>query len=188
MPMVLEDQMRQAEEKMRKAVDVVREQFATIRTGRASPRLVERIEVDYYGTKTALNQLAGISVPEPRLLVISPFDRNAISSIEKAILASDVGITPSNDGVVIRLAIPPLTQERRKDLTKVAKERAEEGRVAIRNIRRHAKDEMERLEKNGEVSKDDLLRTEKELQKLTDRYIAEADDLLGHKEKELLED
>ena len=185
--MVLESQIKQAEEKMKKAVDVTREDLSMLRTGRASPKLLERIEVDYYGTKTPLNQLAGISVPEARLLVVSPYDRNAMSAIEKAIQASDIGITPSNDGTVIRLAVPPLTEERRKELIKVAKERAEEGRVSIRNVRRHSKDEMERLKKSGEVSEDDLKRVEKELQGLTDKFVAEVDELVSKKEEELLE-
>jgi ribosome recycling factor len=185
--MVLETQLSQAEQKMRKAVDVVREELAMLRTGRASPKLLERVEVDYYGTKTPLNQLAGISVQEARLLVVSPYDRNAMSAIEKAIQASDLGINPTNDGTVIRLAIPSLTEERRKDLVKVAREKAEDGRVAIRNVRRHAKDEMERLQKKGEVSEDDLMRVEKELQKLTDTHVEEVDELVAGKESELLE-
>ncbi|MGH2812374.1 MAG: ribosome recycling factor [Actinomycetota bacterium] len=185
--MVLETQLSQAEQKMRKAVDVVREELAMLRTGRASPKLLERVEVDYYGTKTPLNQLAGISVQEARLLVVSPYDRNTVSAIEKAIQASDLGINPTNDGTVIRLAIPSLTEERRKDLVKVAREKAEDGRVAIRNVRRHAKDEMERLQKKGEVSEDDLMRVEKELQKLTDTHVEEVDELVAGKESELLE-
>lgn len=185
--MALESELKEAEEKMHKAVEVTREEFAMIRTGRASPKLVERIDVDYYGTKTPLNQLAGISVPEARLLVISPYDRNAIAAVEKAIMGSDLGITPSNDGTVIRLSFPSLTEERRKELIKVVHGRAEEGRVAIRNVRRHSKDEMERKRKDGEVSDDDLMRTEKELQKLTDRFIAEIDEMLEHKDKELSE-
>lgn len=185
--MVLESQIKQAEEKMRKAVGVTREEFALVRTGRASPRLVERLDVEYYGSRTPLNQLAGISVPEARLLVISPYDRNAISAIEKAILGSDLGITPSNDGHVIRLGFPPLTEERRKDLIKVVHQRAEEGRVSIRNVRRHSKEEMERLKKDGNVSEDDLKRTERDLQKLTDQFIAEIDEMLSGKEKELSE-
>lgn len=185
--MVLESQIKQAEEKMKKAVEVTKEDLAMIRTGRASPKLLERVEVDYYGTKTPLNQLAGISVPEARLLVVSPYDRNAMSAIEKAIQSSDIGITPNNDGSVIRLAVPPLTEERRKELIKVAKERAEEGRVSIRNVRRHSKDEMERLKKAGDVSEDDLNRVERELQKLTDKFIQEVEELVAHKEQELLE-
>jgi ribosome recycling factor len=185
--MVLENQIKQAEEKMKKAVEVTRQDLAMIRTGRASPKLLERVEVDYYGTKTPLNQLAGISVPEARLLVVSPYDRNAISAIEKAIQSSDIGITPNNDGSVIRLAVPPLTEERRKELIKVAKDRAEEGRVSIRNVRRHSKDEMERLQKSGDVSEDDLKRVERELQKLTDKFIEEVEEFVAKKEQELLE-
>jgi ribosome recycling factor len=185
--MVLESQIKQAEEKMKKAVEVTREDLSMIRTGRASPKLLDRVEVDYYGTKTPLNQLAGISVPEARLIVVTPYDRNAMSAIEKAIQSSDIGITPNNDGSVIRLAVPPLTEERRKELIKVAKERAEEGRVAIRNIRRHSKDEMERLQKSGDVSEDDLNRVERDLQKLTDKFVEEVEELVAKKEEELLE-
>jgi ribosome recycling factor len=134
-----------------------------------------------------MNQLASFSVPEPRLLVIQPFDRNAMAAMEKAIMQSDLGLTPSNDGNVIRLAFPPLTEERRKELIRVVRERAEEGRVSVRNVRRHSKDELERLKKDGQISEDDLNRSEKELQKLTDRYVGEIDDLLSHKEKELME-
>lgn len=185
--MALDDLKKDANAKMRKAVEVTREEFSSIRTGRASPKLVERLEVDYYGTKTPLNQIAGISIPEARLLVITPYDRNAMSAIEKAILASDIGINPSNDGAVIRLSIPPLTEERRKELIKHMKERAEEGRVAIRNIRRHTKDEMERMKKEGHISKDDVFRAEAELQEMTDDFVAEIDEMVVHKEKELLE-
>ena len=185
--MPLEEQMKQAEDKMKKAVNNTKEDFSMVRTGRASPTLLERIEVDYYGTKTPLTQLAGISVPEARLLVISPYDKSALSAIEKAIMASDLGINPSNDGSVIRLSIPPLTEDRRKELIKQVKERSEEGKIAVRNVRRHAKEEMERLEKDHQVSKDDLVRTEKDLQKLTDQYTDEIDVLFSHKEKELFE-
>ncbi|HLF69429.1 MAG TPA: ribosome recycling factor [Actinomycetota bacterium] len=184
---MLEDHMKTAQEKMRKAIAASKDEFATIRTGRASPNLLERIEVDYYGTKTPLMQIAGVSVPEARLLVISPYDRSALSAIEKAILGSDLGLTPSNDGSVIRLSFPPLTEERRKELIKQVRERAEEGRVAIRNVRRHSKDEMERIAKEGHVSEDDVKRTEKDLQKITDHFIGEIDELVSHKEKELLE-
>lgn len=185
--MALDDLKSEAQQKMRKAVGVTREEFASIRTGRASPKIVERIEVDYYGTKTPLIELAGISVPEARLLVITPYDRNAMKAIEKAILGSDIGITPSNDGSVIRLGIPPLTEERRKELIKHMKERAEEGRVAVRNVRRHTKDEMERMKKAGHISADDVFRAEAELQKMTDEFIAEIDKMVDHKEEELLE-
>jgi ribosome recycling factor len=185
--MVLDKQMAEAESKMRKAIAATREEFAMVRTGRASPHLLDRIEVDYYGSKTPVGQIAGISIPEARMMVISPYDKNALGGIEKAILASDLGINPSNDGNVIRLAFPPLTEERRKGLIRVVRERAEEGRVAIRNIRRHSKDEMEKMQRDSEISKDDLKRVEKELQKLTDHYVEEIDKMLSHKEQELLE-
>lgn len=181
------EQLREAEDKMRKAVRVMREEFGGVRTGRASPKLVERLDIDYYGTRTPLEQVAGISVPEARLLVIHPYDRNAMGAIEKAILASDLGITPSNDGTVIRLSFPPLTQERRRELIKVVRERAEEGRVAVRNVRRHIKESMERSERHGDMSEDELKRLEKELQRLTDRFVGEIDGVLAEKEKELLE-
>jgi len=185
--MVLEGQLKQTDDKMQKAVVATRDEFAMVRTGRASPQLLERIQVDYYGSKTPLNQIAGISVPEARLLVISPYDKNALSAIEKAIITSDLGINPSNDGTIIRLSFPPLTEERRKEMIKVVRERAEEGKVAVRNVRRHSKDEMEKLKKDGELSEDDLKRAEKELQKLTDQHTGEIDEMLAHKEKELLE-
>jgi ribosome recycling factor len=184
---MLDERLAQAEDKMHKAVNVTREEFAMIRTGRASPKLVERLLVDYYGSKTPLEQLAGISVPEARLLVINPYDRNAMSAIEKAILSSDLGITPSNDGQVIRLTFPPLTEERRRELIRQMKERAEHGRVSVRNVRRHTKDELEHLEREGELSEDDLKRVEKELQKLTDKFTHEIDEMSHHKEQELLE-
>ncbi|MGI8427311.1 MAG: ribosome recycling factor [Actinomycetota bacterium] len=184
---MLEAQIKDANERMQKAIASTRDEFANVRTGRASPQLLERIDVDYYGAKTPLNQIAGISVPEARLLVISPYDRNAMSAIEKAINASDLGLNPSNDGTVIRLAFPPLTEERRKDLIKVVRERAEEGRVAVRNVRRHSNQEMEKLQKQGELSEDDLRRAEKDLQRITDEKIHELDEMLGHKEQELLE-
>jgi ribosome recycling factor len=149
--------------------------------------VLNRITVEYYGTPVPLNQLASVNVPEPRLLVVQPFDKNSISQIEKAIQQSDLGITPSNDGQVIRLAFPPLTEERRKDLVKQVHHRAEEGRVAVRNVRRHAKDDMEKLERERSISEDELTRGEKELQKLTDRYVASIDEVQRHKESELME-
>jgi ribosome recycling factor len=185
--MVAEATLQQAESKMRKAIAATQEEFSMIRTGRASPHLVDRIEVDYYGSKTPLGQIAGISVPEAKLLVISPYDKNSLNAIDKALNASDLGIHPSNDGSVIRLVFPPLTGERRKLLIKQVKERAEEGKVAVRNIRRHSKDEMERMQKDGEMSQDDLKRVEKELQKLTDQFVEELDKMTTHKEQELLE-
>jgi ribosome recycling factor len=185
--MTVPETLKDAELKMRGAVSVTQDELASIRTGRANPKLLDRIQVEYYGTQVPLNQLASFSVPEPRLLVIQPFDRNAMSSIEKAILASDLGLTPSNDGNVIRLAFPALTEERRRDLIKMAKDRAEEGRVSVRNVRRHSKETLERLEKEHAISEDDLRRSEKELQRLTDQYVAEIDEKLEHKEMELRE-
>ena len=184
---MIDDTLKDAEHKMRGAVTVAQEEFAGVRTGRATPKILDRLTVDYYGTQTPMNQLASFSVPEPRLLVIQPFDRNAMTAMEKAIMASDLGLTPSNDGSVIRLAFPQLTEERRKELVKLVHHRAEEGRVAVRNVRRHHKEELERLEKAGDISEDDLRRAEKELQKLTDRFVAEIDEILKHKEKELSE-
>jgi ribosome recycling factor len=179
--------MTDATEKMKKAIGHLRDEMGAIRTGRASPALLNRITVDYYGTTVPLNQLASFSVPEPRQLLVQPFDRNAISSIEKAIQSSDLGITPSNDGNVIRLSFPPLTEERRRELVKLLHQRAEEGRVAVRNVRRHHKEELERLEREGAISEDDLKRAEKELQRLTDQHVAEIDEMQRHKEQELME-
>jgi ribosome recycling factor len=184
---MIDQTLKQAEEKMAKAIEVVREDFGGVRTGRASPALVQRLQIDYYGTQTPLQQLAGISVPDPRSLLISPYDRSAISAIEKAIMASDIGITPSNDGAAIRLNFPALTEERRKELIKLVRDRSEHGRVSIRNVRRHAKEEIEKDQKDGEASEDDMRRGEKELQKMTDRFIGEVDDMLRRKEAELLE-
>ena len=177
----------EAKDKMHKAVLHMQEEFAGIRTGRATPAIVEKLRVDYYGSEVPLQQLASFSVPEPRVLVISAYDKSAIKAIEKAIQASDVGVTPSNDGAVIRLSFPELTADRRKQLVKVVKARAEDGRVAVRNVRRHSRQELEQLEKDGELSRDDLDRIEKDLEKLTHEVIAEIDTMSGHKEKELLE-
>ncbi|MGA7098420.1 MAG: ribosome recycling factor [Acidimicrobiia bacterium] len=182
---MINDLLSDAEHKMDQAIDHVASEFATVRTGRANPQLLQRITVEYYGSPTPLQQLASISVPEPRLLVVQPYDRSTVSDIEKALQASDLGLNPSNDGNVIRIAFPPLTEERRKDLIKVVKNMAEEGRVAVRNIRRHAKSEMEEL--HGEISDDDIRRGEDELQKLTDRFTEKIDQLSEHKEDELLE-
>lgn len=185
--MTIEGAMNDATHKMEQAVSHLKEDFASVRTGRAAPSVLQRITVEYYGTPVPLNQLASVNVPEPRLLQVTPFDKNAVSAIEKAIQSSDLGITPSNDGNVIRLAFPPLTEERRKELVKQVHHRAEEGRVSVRNVRRHAKEGMEKLEREGGISEDDLARAEKELQKLTDRFVAEIDEIQGHKEQELME-
>lgn len=185
--MTIETALAEADDKMDKAVSVLKEELAGIRSGRATPALLHRVTVDYYGAPVPLQQLASMSVPEPRLLVVQPFDRNAIPAIEKAILASDLGITPSNDGQVIRLAFPPLTEERRKELIKAVHHRGEEARIAVRNVRRHTKEELERLEREAAISEDELMRAEKELQKLTDRHIAMIDEVVAHKEQELKE-
>ena len=173
-------------DKMRKAVTHLQAEFAALRTGRASSSVVEKLRVDAYGSDVPLQQLAGFGVPEPRVLTISPYDKTTIKAIEKAIQQSDLGVNPSSDGQIIRLVFPELTEERRKDLAKVARTRAEEGRVAVRNARRHARHELEQLEKDGEISKDDLDRAEKDLEKRTHEVVAEIDELLKHKEAELL--
>lgn len=184
---MIEDTLREAEAKMGRAIEVAKEEFSGIRTGRANPALVNRLIVDYYGAPTPLQQLAGIAAPEARMLVVSPYDRNATASIEKAIRNSDLGINPANDGQVIRLAFPPLTEERRKEYVKLAKHRAEEARTSVRMVRRHAKEALERLEKDGEISQDELRRAEQRVQQLTDRFVGDVDSLLQHKEQELLE-
>jgi ribosome recycling factor len=174
-------------DKMAKAVEHLRDEFSRVRTGRATPALVEKMRVDYYGSEVPLQQLAGFTVPEPRVLVIQPYDKGAMAAIEKAIQQSDLGINPSNDGQVVRLVFPALTEERRKEMVKVVKHQAEEGRVSVRNVRRHARQELEALEKAGELSRDELDRIEKELEKATHEVVAEVDTLLSHKETELLE-
>lgn len=172
---------------MRKAVEHLQQEFASIRTGRATPALVEKLKVEYYGSEVPLQQLAGCSVPEPRLLVITPYDQSSIAAIEKAVQGSDLGINPSNDGQVIRLAFPQLTEERRKEMVKVVKQRAEEARVSVRNARRQARHDVEALEKDGEISRDELDRVEKNLEKSTHDVVDEIDGLAAHKEQELLE-
>lgn len=175
-------------DRMVRAVEHTKSEFGSIRTGRAAPALVEKLKVDYYGAEVPLQQIAGFHVPEPRMLVITPYEKGSavIKAIEKAIQASDLGITPSNDGSVIRLSVPVLTAERRKDLAKVAHHRAEEGRVAVRNVRRATRKDLESLEKDGDLSSDELDRAEKELDKLTHEYTAEIDRVLSQKEQELL--
>jgi ribosome recycling factor len=182
---VISDLLTEAEHKMDQATEHVASEFSTVRTGRANPQLLQRITVEYYGSPTPLQQLASISVPEPRMLVVQPFDKSTVNDIERALQTSDLGLNPSNDGNVIRIAFPPLTEERRKDLIKLVRNMAEDGRVAVRNVRRHSKTDMEAM--HGEISDDDIRRGEEELQKLTDRYVEKIDRLLGHKEEELLE-
>lgn len=182
---MISDLLGEAKHKMEMAVDHVASEFSTVRTGRANPQLLQRINVEYYGSQTPLQQLASISVPEPRLLVVNPFDQTSVSNIERAIQQADLGLNPTNDGTVIRIAFPPLTEERRKELIKVVHRMAEEGRIAIRNVRRHSKSDMEEL--HGEISDDDIRRGEEELQDLTDRLVDRIDSLMGNKEEELLE-
>lgn len=172
---------------MSKAVEVAKDDFASIRTGRANPALFNKIMVDYYGTYTALSQLASIQVPEARMAIIAPFDKGAMAAIEKAIRESDLGVNPGNDGVVIRINFPQLTEERRKEFIKVAKGKSEDSKISMRNIRRAAKESIEKLEKDGHIGKDDLSRGEKELEKVTADHVAKVDELLKHKEVELLE-
>jgi len=174
-------------DKMAKAVTHAQSEFSAVRTGRASSSMVDKLKVEYYGAETPLQQLAGFSVPEARLLVITPYDKSSLKAIEKAIQNSDLGINPSNDGVVIRLAVPPLTEERRKEMVKRVHHMAEEGRVAVRNVRRAARKDLEGLEKDGDITTDELDRAEKDLEKLTHEYVAEIDRMLQHKEQELLE-
>lgn len=184
---MVDEALKQADDKMRKAIESTREEFSGVRTGRANSSLVERLTVDYYGSPTPLKQLASFSVPESRQLLISPFDRNAIANIEKAIQTANLGITPSNDGNAIRLNFPSLTEETRKDMIKMIRDRAEHGRVSIRNIRRTAKEEIDKDMKDGKIGEDQGHRGEKELQKLTDKFIAEIDSMVQRKEQELLE-
>jgi ribosome recycling factor len=184
---VIEETLLDAMEKMDKAVEHVQGQFGTVRTGRASPALVERLNVEYYGSPVPLQQLASIQVPEARMLLIKPHDRGALGPIEKAIRDSDLGVAPGNDGVVIRINLPQLTEERRRDYVKVVKNMAEDGRIAVRNIRRDARKQLEAAEKDSEISKDDLERAEKELDKITHEHVERIDVAVGRKEDELLE-
>ena len=184
---MINETLKEAEQKMDKAVSVTREDFAAIRTGRAHPSMFHKINADYYGNPTPLQQLASFTVPEARVIIISPFDQSAMSAIEKAIRDSDLGVNPTDDGKNIRVVLPELTEERRKDYIKVARSKAEEGRVSIRNIRRHAKQSLDKLEKDGEVGKDDVTGAEKRLDGLTKKHVDAIDDMLKHKEAELLE-
>ena len=184
---MIDETLFEAEEKMDKAVSVLKDDLATIRTGRANPQMFSKIVVDYYGAPTPVNQLASFTVPEPRMAIISPYDKGSLGAIEKAIMSSDLGINPTNDGTVIRLAFPPLTEERRKELVKVVRHKAEEGKVAVRNLRRAGRHELEALQKDGDLSTDELERVEKELEKITHDQVAAIDQLLANKEQELLQ-
>jgi ribosome recycling factor len=184
---MVSDSMQGIEEKMRASVSVFREDLAAVRTGHATPALVEHIKVDYAGVPTPLNQLAGISAPEAGLLIIQPWDRSSISSIEKAILKSELGLNPSNDGNIIRISIPPLSEERRQELIKVVHKKVEERRIAIRNLRHEAINELKNLEKDKEISQDEHKRAQDQLQKLTDRFMSDIEQIGKDKEKELME-
>jgi ribosome recycling factor len=184
---VIDDTLLEAEEKMEKAVVVAKEEFGGIRTGRAHPAMFNKITAEYYGTQTPVNQLASFHLPEPRMVVIQPFDKSSLPAIEKAIRNSDLGVNPSNDGALIRVVFPELSEERRREFVKVARHKAEDSRVSIRNIRRHAKDSIDKLVKNGDAGEDDGHRAERELDDLTHSHVSQVDELLRHKETELLE-
>ena len=179
--------LTEADGKMKKAVEVTREDFAAIRTGRANPSMFHRLTADYYGSPTPLQQLASFTAPEPRVIIISPYDASSMQAIEKSIRDSDLGVNPTDDGKTIRVTLPELTEERRKEYVKITRAKAEDGRVAVRNLRRTAKQSLERLEKDGEVGKDDVTGAEKRLDGITKKHVDEIDDMLKHKEAELLE-
>lgn len=184
---MIEETLLEAEVKMEKAVEVAKEDFGTVRTGRANPSMFAKIVIDYYGASTPLPQLASINIPEARMAVVKPYDPTQLNAVERAIRDSDLGVNPTNDGTIIRIIIPQLTEERRRELVKVVKHKGEEGKVAIRNVRRRAKEELERLARDGETGEDDVRRAEKELEDVTHRYVAQIDELMKHKEAELLE-
>jgi ribosome recycling factor len=184
---VIDETLLDAEEKMEKAVSIAKEDLSSVRTGRATPSMFSRIVVDYYGAPTPLNQVAGVNIPEARMVIIKPYDATQLTAIENAIRVSDLGLNPSNDGQIIRIIVPQLTEERRKEMVKVAKSKGEDARVTIRSIRRKAKDELDRIQKDGEAGEDEVVRAEKELQNLTDSYSHQVDELVKHKEAELLE-
>ena len=184
---MISETLNEADEKMNKAVEVTREDFASIRTGRANPSMFHKLTADYYGSPTPLQQLASFTVPEARVIIVSPFDLSSLSAIEKAIRDSDLGVNPTDDGKTIRVTLPELTEDRRRDYVKQAKAKAEDGRVSVRNIRRHAKQALDKLEKDGEVGKDDVTGAEKRLDALTKKHTDAIDDMLKHKEAELLE-
>jgi ribosome recycling factor len=184
---VIDETLFEAEEKMEKAVSVARDDFSSIRTGRANPSMFAKILVDYYGAPTPVNQLASFHVADARMITLTPYDKSSLGALEKAIRDSDLGVNPTNDGAIIRVVFPQLTEERRKEYIKIARHKAEDGRVAIRNVRRHAKDDLDKLAKDGEAGEDDVARAEKELEKVTHKYVGAVDELLKHKEAELLE-
>jgi len=184
---VIDETLLEAEEKMERAIEFAKEEFATIRTGRATPAMFAKIMIDYYGTPTPLPQLASIAVPEPRMAIIKPYDATQLRALEKAIRDSDLGVNPNNEGTQIRILLPQMTEERRREMIKVAHRKGEEAKVAIRNVRRKAKDELDRIVKDGESGEDEGRRAEKELEDITHRYVAHVDEIVKHKEAELLE-
>lgn len=184
---MIQEILQESEEKMAKSIDVLKKDLASLRAGRANPALLDKVVVDYYGVPTPVNQMANISVPESRLLVIQPWDKSTISSIEKGIMKSDLGLTPNSDGAVIRISIPQLTEERRKELVKIVKKKAEEARVAVRNVRRETNDMIKELEKEHEISEDESKRSLEEAQKVTDKFIKKVDEVMANKEKEIME-
>jgi ribosome recycling factor len=184
---VIDDTLLEAEEKMERAIEHAKEEFGTIRTGRATPAMFSKIVIDYYGTPTPLPQLASIAVPEPRMALIKPYDASQMSAMEKAIRDSDLGVNPNNEGTQIRIILPQMTEERRREMIKVARHKGEEAKVAIRNVRRKAKEELDRIMRDGETGEDEVRRAEKELEDVTHRYVAHVDEILRHKEAELLE-
>jgi ribosome recycling factor len=184
---VIDETLFEAEEKMERAIEFAKEEFATIRTGRATPAMFAKIMIDYYGTPTPLTQMASIGVPEPRMALIKPYDNSQLHAMEKAIRDSDLGVNPNNEGTQIRIILPQMTEERRRDMIKVARHKGEEAKVAVRNVRRKAKEELDRIVKDGEAGEDDGRRAEKELDDLTHRFVAHIDEIVKHKEAELLE-
>ncbi|WP_283134238.1 ribosome recycling factor [Rhizohabitans arisaemae] len=184
---MIDETLLEAEEKMDKAVGVAKDDFAGIRTGRVTPSMFNKITAEYYGTPTPVQQLASFHVPEPRMVIIQPYDKSSMAAIEKAIRNSDLGVNPGNDGTVIRVVFPDLSEERRKEFIKIAKNKAEDGKVSIRNIRRRAKETLDKMVKDGEAGEDEVRRAEKELDELTQKHVAKIDELLKHKEAELLE-
>jgi ribosome recycling factor len=184
---VIDEALFEAEEKMERAVEFAKEEFATIRTGRATPTMFSKIMIDYYGTPTALTQMASVAIPEPRMAIIKPYDTSQMHAMEKAIRDSDLGVNPNNEGTQIRIILPQMTEERRRNMIKVARHKGEEAKVAVRNVRRKAKEEIDRIVKNGEAGEDDGRRAEKELDDLTHKYVGHIDEIVKHKEVELLE-
>ncbi|MEU5561840.1 MULTISPECIES: ribosome recycling factor [Micromonospora] len=184
---MIDDTLLEAEEKMERAIEHAKEEFGAIRTGRANPAMFSKVIIDYYGTPTPLTQMASVAIPEPRMAIIKPYDNSQINAMEKAIRDSDLGVNPNNEGNQLRIVLPQMTEERRRDMIKVARHKGEEAKVAIRNVRRRGKEELDRIVKDGEAGEDEVRRAEKELDDLTQRFVANVDELVKHKETELLE-